>query len=215
MLVLVRHGQSEPNARGVLVGRSDPRLTDLGVLQAAAIAEAVSSCGKGSFQLFTSPLRRTADTAAAIAEVSRREGREVVGPEVDERLVELDYGDYDGLSPAELPEGTWEAWRKDPRYRPPGGESLSDLAERCSRLWTELGARAAPGAGDVVAVTHVSPIKAAVAWALGAGPELSWRLHLQVASITRISTGPGSPSLVSFGEVGHLAGVGTLGGPVP
>ncbi len=71
----------------------------------------------------------------------------------------------------------------------------------------ELSAEAARS--DVVVVSHVSPIKAAVTWALGGGPELSWRLSLGVASITRISTGgPVGPALVSFNETAHLAGLG-------
>ena len=58
-----------------------------------------------------------------------------------------------------------------------------------------------------IVVSHVSPIKAAVSWALGGGPELSWRLSLGVASITRITTGgPVGPVLVSFNETDHLAG---------
>jgi broad specificity phosphatase PhoE len=55
-------------------------------------------------------------------------------------------------------------------------------------------------------VSHVSPIKAAVAWALGAGAGVSWRLSLGVASITRVRTGgAGGPALVSFNETAHLA----------
>ena len=58
---------------------------------------------------------------------------------------------------------------------------------------------------DVVIVSHVSPIKAAVSWALGGGPEVSWRLSLSVASITRIATGGlAGAALVSFNETAHL-----------
>ena len=45
------------------------------------------------------------------------------------------------------------------------------------------------------------PIKAAVAWALGADAGLSWRLHLQTASVTRIGWGNGGPVLESFNEL--------------
>ena len=70
----------------------------------------------------------------------------------------------------------------------------------------ELSAEAAPS--DVIVVTHLSPVKAAVVWALGAGPEMSWRLSLGVASISRISTAVSSgPTLVSFNETAHLAGL--------
>jgi broad specificity phosphatase PhoE len=53
---------------------------------------------------------------------------------------------------------------------------------------------------DVVVVSHVSPIKAAVGWALGAGDEAGWHMFVQVASIARVAIGPWGPSLHSFNE---------------
>ena len=50
-------------------------------------------------------------------------------------------------------------------------------------------------------MSHVTPIKAAVAWALGMGADLSWRLHLQTASVTRIGWGNDVPVLHGFDEV--------------
>jgi broad specificity phosphatase PhoE len=63
--------------------------------------------------------------------------------------------------------------------------------------------------GDVVVVSHVSPIKAAAAWALGVGDEVAWRMYVAQASITRIGVGgPGGlPSLRSFNETAHLDGL--------
>jgi broad specificity phosphatase PhoE len=58
----------------------------------------------------------------------------------------------------------------------------------------------------VVAVSHVSPIKAAVTWALGIGDAATWRMHLNVASISRVdrrATG-GPPVLAGFNETMHL-----------
>ena len=54
-------------------------------------------------------------------------------------------------------------------------------------------------------MTHVSPIKAAVAWALGVGDEVAWRMCVAPASITRIGSGRTGPSLRSFNEIAHLA----------
>jgi broad specificity phosphatase PhoE len=53
---------------------------------------------------------------------------------------------------------------------------------------------------DVVVVSHVSPIKAAIAWALGVGDEVSWRMFLDVAALCRVRLGPRGPSLTSYGE---------------
>jgi len=62
-----------------------------------------------------------------------------------------------------------------------------------------------------VVVSHVSPIKAAAAWALGAGDGVAWRMHLDLASVCRIRTGARPPVLVSFNE--GLAPSGPLPGP--
>ena len=61
-----------------------------------------------------------------------------------------------------------------------------------------LAARAADH--DVAVVTHVSPIKAAVAWALGAGIEIAWRSHLSPASVSRIDIRRNGPVLTAFNE---------------
>jgi broad specificity phosphatase PhoE len=59
----------------------------------------------------------------------------------------------------------------------------------------------------VVAVSHVSPIKAAVAWALGVDDDATWRMQLDVASITRIGrrANNGPPFLAGYNDVSHLA----------
>jgi len=53
-------------------------------------------------------------------------------------------------------------------------------------------------------VTHVSPIKAAVAWALGVGDDIAWRLYVAPASITRVAVSGARRSLHSFNETAHL-----------
>ena len=60
----------------------------------------------------------------------------------------------------------------------------------------------------MVVFSHVSPIKAAVAWALGvSGPATSWRMTLGQATITRVRTAPGNPALLAFNSSSHLAGL--------
>jgi broad specificity phosphatase PhoE len=89
-------------------------------------------------------------------------------------------------------------------FTPPGGESLVALGQRVRTALDELFPMA--GDGTVVVVTHVSPIKAAVAWALGVGEEVAWRTHVTPASITRIRVGAGGPVLAGFNDVSHLGG---------
>jgi broad specificity phosphatase PhoE len=54
---------------------------------------------------------------------------------------------------------------------------------------------------DVVVVSHVSPIKAAVAWVLGTSDDVIWRLFLDTASVTRVGVGPGSVALRGFNDI--------------
>ena len=193
MLVLVRHGQSELNAAGRLSGRLDAPLTDLGLAQAKAVAAALAEVGEPA-AVISSPLQRARETAAAI-------GLPVV---VDERWIEIDYGPYDGWLLGDVPPEMWAAWRQDPSYAPPGGESLAAVGRRVRHACEEL-------LGDpdrlTVVVSHVSPIKAAVVWALGVGDEVAWRMFLAPASITVIGPGPVGPSLHAFNVTAHLDGL--------
>lgn len=156
MLILVRHGEVAANAHGLLLGRADPPLTDVGARQAATLAALLPRPAR----IVSSPLTRARQTAEVIA------GDELA-VEVDERWVELDYGDLDGQPPTALDERDWHEFRTDPDFVPGGGESLAALCRRVRAACEELAADAAHR--DVVVVSHVSPIKAAVTWALGVG----------------------------------------------
>jgi alpha-ribazole phosphatase len=190
VLILVRHGRTELNATGRLVGRLDPALDEIGLAQAAAIGNAL----KGADRVISSPLRRTLQTAEQIG----------VPVEIDDRWIEIDYGKYDGVTLGS-PESVelWQHWQDDFAYVPPGGESLRHVADRVAAAVEDL-IEAATDA-DVVVVSHVSPIKAAVSWALDAGTGTVWRSHLDQGSICRVAFTPRGPILRSFNETWHLA----------
>jgi broad specificity phosphatase PhoE len=192
VLIVVRHGRTEENASGLLLGRRvDPGLDPLGVRQAEALATVVSR----AHRVVCSPLRRTRETAAAL-------GLPVT---IDERWVEIDYGTLDGTPLAEVPAATWAEWRGDIAFVPGGGESLAQVGERVRAACDDLLEEAKTH--DVVVVSHVSPIKAAAAWALGAVDEVVWRMYCAPASITEIGTAGPTPSLHSFNVTTHLAGL--------
>ncbi len=188
MLIIARHGRTPANAAGQLLGRRDPGLDDLGRDQAAAIAEVVPQGAR----VISSPLVRCRQTADAI-------DRE---HETDDRLLEIDYGELEGVPVKDVAPQTWADWRNDNAWAPPGGESHDQLAARVWELLDELAEEAAQR--DVVLVSHVSPIKAAVAWGLGVSIDISWRCFVQQASIVRIATNGPKPSLRSFNETAHL-----------
>lgn len=192
-LVIVRHGRTEANARGLLLGHHDVALDAVGRAQAERLAVAVGRVDR----VISSPLTRTRQTADAIASPL---GLDVA---IDRRLIELDYGEYDGRALDAVPADTWARWRADLTFAPPGGESLQALGQRVRAFLDELTAE--PSDATVALVAHVSPIKASVAWALATGDELTWRLHVAPASISRIAVGRRGAVLQSFNEVGHLA----------
>jgi broad specificity phosphatase PhoE len=189
MLVLCRHGRTATNAAARIQGHVDTALDDVGVVQAAAMAKAV---GDSVGRVVSSPLRRAQETAAAFG----------LPVSVDARWIELDYGDWDERRLGEVSAEEWARWRADVAWAPPGGESLADLGARVRGACEELAGEAAEH--DVVVVSHVSPIKAAVAWALGVGDEVVWRMHLAPASITRVAVRATGPVLLSFDETAHL-----------
>jgi broad specificity phosphatase PhoE len=140
-------------------------------------------------------LERALQTASAF-----NKGTDV---EIDDRLIELDYGELDGRPLAEVPAEVWSRWRQDLRFSPPGGESLAALGQRVRAALDELTEHG--GDETVAVVTHVSPIKAAMAWALDVGDAVTWRLYVAPASITRIELTARGPVVRSFNEVAHLS----------
>jgi broad specificity phosphatase PhoE len=130
---------------------------------------------------------------------------------VDERWVEIDYGELDGEPLDAVPAQVWRRWRLDRHFRPPGGETVAEVearvADACRELFSTAGAGARSAEADVVVVSHVSPIKAAVGWALGVDG-LHWRMHLSTGSVTRIGWEHDSPILFGYNQVALASGAG-------
>ncbi len=193
VLILVRHGESVANAQGLLLGRTDVELTDVGRAQAQS---ARALLARPVAEVRSSPLRRARDTAELLAL-----GQPI---QVDERWIEVDYGEFECQPLGGIPAEVWQRWQGDRDFRPEGGETLAEvdarIAAACADLFAVDGAGARRADADVVVVSHVSPIKAAVAWALGT-IDLYWRLHLRTASVTRIGWNRNAPILHGFNEV--------------
>jgi probable phosphoglycerate mutase len=197
VIIFVRHGETELNANGALQGRVDTHLTARGRVQAAQLAAALVPAAP--VRVVSSPLVRATQTAAVIADAC---GLDVT---VDARLVEIDYGSWDTLSFADVRAVADPAWRSDPAFMPPGGESLDHVVARVGAFCVALASSEGGDEAVTIAVSHVSPIKAAVTSALGVSAIHAWNMHLDVASITRVMWRGDDLVLRSFNETAHLS----------
>lgn len=192
MIAFVRHGETLPNRQGRVLGRADPDLTEEGLRQAERVAVLLSVLQPAV--LYTSPLARAQQTAAIIGEACG------LVPLADDRLTEQDWGTWDLRPMTEIDDTEVEQFRRN-RGCAPDGENQDMVFERVGSFCEEMVDRD----GVVVAVTHGSPIKTAVAWAIGVPDPVPLRMSFDLASITRVSRGPRGPVLLSFNETLHFA----------
>ena len=213
-LTLVRHAESLANAAATFAGRSNADLSERGRRQAEALR--VRLAGEDIDRILTSDLARAADTAAIIAA-----GRSLP-ISADTRLREMDFGEWEGHRAdalAELFADDWEAvLHPDAGFGAPGGETLASVRARMLDVYRDA---IAPGGADpdvpggatpdtaaethVVIVSHGNALGALIAALLDVPYANSWRLLLDVASISRIRHVDETPVLTLFNDCSHLA----------
>ena len=193
MIILIRHGQTTTNVQNLLVGRSDPELTELGERQARALQPLLANVR----EVWVSPLRRARATAAlAIPHLEAT---------VKESFIEVDYGHLDGQALTTVTLDEWHSFETDHSFAFGDGESLASVD---ARVHAELDALLADESSllhdheqHLAIVSHVSPIKSATTWALGVPGSVAWRTRLDNGSITTIAVRRNTPALVHFNLV--------------
>ncbi|MEV7803316.1 bifunctional RNase H/acid phosphatase [Microbispora sp. NPDC088329] len=200
-LLLLRHGQTPLSVDKRFSGLGDPSLTPTGLAQAEAAALRLSRQPYEVEVIVTSPLTRARQTAQAVA---ARTGLAVL---VDDDLRETDFGEWEGHTFAEIQQ-RWPrelaAWLADPDIAPPGGESFAATARRVEQARERI-VKAHEGRA-VVVVSHVTPIKMLVRFALGAPPEALYRMHLDLACLSAIDYYADGPAVVrALNDTAHLS----------
>jgi probable phosphoglycerate mutase len=201
-LLLVRHGETEYNRRGLALGRADAPLNETGLSQAECLREALA--GVPLTAIYSSPLARAVDTATRIAAAH---GKEVL---VDDGLIEMDVGEVEGLTFPELRKqfpALAQNWggADGPAFRMPGGERLVDVQDRAVDA---INALAALHRHDTfLAVTHNFVILSFLASVLGIELAQFRRLRHGVAAIAEIDIRPGRSRVVRLNDTCHLDGV--------
>ncbi len=176
-IFLVRHGRSEGNRGGRLLGRGDPPLTPAGEGEADAVAALLGRRIRPGVRLYSSPLVRARDSARRIG------GQLGVPVRLAPDLVELDMGRLEGRSWAELPKER-ERWDAAPeRYRFPDGECLDDVARR-TEAWFD-GELGAPQ-GDTIIVAHLFVVLALTARLIRLPLDEILRLYLEPGGVVEL-----------------------------
>jgi len=183
-LLMVRHGESQANARGLAGGHvGDGGLTELGRRQAAALASRLEMSREldGAAAFYTSTMPRAIETGSYL-----RRALTPIEPVEDEDLCEISVGEGDGLTWAEFTERFGSPdWDVDPfQITAPGGESLMSFYERC-RLAIERLVASHPGE-LVVLVVHGGFIEQAMKVYLGVAGHVRLKPRIENCSMTEI-----------------------------
>jgi alpha-ribazole phosphatase len=197
-LVLVRHGETLYNAQRRYTGQSDIPLNTLGERQASALVESLAT---DHFDVIvTSDLERTRVTAEAIA---RNHGLAV---QEDIDLRELAFGEWEGYTFDEVLARDAKLvtqWRSDPStYAPSGGETVSQLRDRCARALNRWQTRY-PEA-SVVWVTHGGLIGVLLCHLLEIDLKRRWQFRHDNASISELHLRGERVTLVRLNETAHI-----------
>ncbi|RPG39318.1 MAG: 2,3-bisphosphoglycerate-dependent phosphoglycerate mutase [Gammaproteobacteria bacterium TMED236] len=138
-LVLVRHGQSEWNAKNLFTGWKNPGLTSAGEKEAIDAGNLIKERDIKFSIMFTSALKRAQITGQMILDVIDQTNIEVIK---DQALNERDYGELAGLNKDDARKQWGEEqvhiWRRSYDIPPPGGESLKNTAERVLPCFNSL-----------------------------------------------------------------------------
>lgn len=198
-LYFVRHGQTALSRAQTFCGALDPPLSEAGFAMAEALG---ARYGEERWEaIVASPMLRARQTAQPTARVR---GVPVL---LDEGLREIAYGEWEGLTEAEVsrraPEA-YRAWADNPgRHAPPGGENAYQIAERALAAVERIRARHRDG--KVLVVSHKATLRVLACALLGLDVNLfRARIAMPVASVTMFEWRPAGPLLHRLGDVSHL-----------
>lgn len=191
-LYLIRHGETEPNKSGVLMGSTDTPLNDHGRLQAASLRERINALEVDT--IFSSPLSRAVETATLLF----GEKAPII---TDSSLQEFHFGDWEGLHfstiAAQYPEA-WKLWLTDwEQTRIPGSENFAAFKYRVISTVEEI-IRTQPGR-RVAVVSHGGCIRSLLAhFFCESVAKGYWRFKVDNAALTEIEFMGELPILIRF-----------------
>ncbi len=169
-VLVIRHGQTEWSQVGRHTGRTDIPLTETGRYEARDAARTLD--GWGLVAAYTSPLRRARETAEIVSPPC--------GVDVDDDLLEWDYGEFEGESTAASRERIpgWSVWT----HEITGGETVEQVGERADRFLARLDD--GRGDGNVAVFAHGHLLAVLIARWCGLAPVEGRRFALATATVS-------------------------------
>jgi probable phosphomutase (TIGR03848 family) len=195
-LVLARHAVTAETGPKLTGRKPGVDLSEEGQRQATALGERLADLPVAA--VYASPIERTTQTAAAVAD------RHALSVRALEGVLEADYGDWTGQQLAELAKtDLWKVVQRSPsRAAFPGGESLAAMQ---ARIVAALDAVVVAHPGElVVVVSHADPIKAAIAHYTGVHLDLFQRIMVAPASVTAFAFSGSGVALLKCNDTGSL-----------
>lgn len=177
---MMRHGQAENNVNKILVGRHvEAHLTEYGKRQVADTAMYLKEIP--ITRILVSPVIRTIETAKIVCDILGS------SYEIDERLYEIELGKLVGMNYEEIVQKYGNLFLKfysgnDPTLLSYGVESFTSVKNRINNLLEELGHKCEDE--NILLITHLDPIKAAISTLLDLNPKSLYRWHIRNASLT-------------------------------
>ncbi|MDA1257590.1 MAG: histidine phosphatase family protein [Chloroflexi bacterium] len=200
-VILVRHGETEWNVTGRAQGQYDQPLNERGLAQAEMAGRHVRDLFDVELT-WSSDLSRCARTADALGSPVR----------LTEAIREVNFGEWEGRRWDEVrqgnPDGAERFSSGDPLFRPPGGESMSEVVARARRFVDE--SRLLDAEGDVAIVGHGGSLKCLLVVLLDLPETAIGRFHFSNCGVSVVGAGNGSATLMSFNQTGHLDGAPPL-----
>ena len=153
MLYIIRHGKTDMNSKMLMQGRSDNPLNETGIAQAEEAAGRFAGMGVQIDRVYSSPLIRAVQTAERIAPDA-----ELI---IDERLIEMDYGPYEGMDLRNPAPEVMEFFMDFVNVPAPEGmEPLPDIVERLGRFLEDIACEAE--GRNILISTHAIAMKGAL-----------------------------------------------------
>ena len=199
--ILIRHGETEWNRNEKFRGRADLLLNDTGLKQAEAAALKLKD--RGISAVYSSPLKRTLQTARPLA---NRFGLSV---EPHEGLIDINYGDWQGLSPEEAMERDailYDKWLKSPHVvHFPNGESLEIVRARVVGAVEELAEK--HGDDTIAIVSHKVVCQVLLCAMFGLDNSHFWQVRQDVCAINAFEYKNGDTIVSLVNDICHLQNV--------